>query len=198
MPKKVDHDARREAIRAAAVRVLTRDGTLNQGLVAVASEAGMQRAAMYHYYRDRESLLEDVAISLLEDEERAFAEVLMAKVCFTERIAGLARAVTQRFDAWASFGASLLEIWSKNPERVARLLRGLRKALTMLVREGQQRGEVTRQDTAETLANVIIALIDGIMLQVLLDPRHAPRGKRLERTIASALTRLLLKEAPHD
>lgn len=197
MPKRVDHEARRKEILAAAVRVLARDGTLNQGLVAVAEEAGMKRAAMYHYYRDRESLLDDVAATLLENEEGAFAAALTAEGGAAERITELARAVGARFDEWAELGGALLEIWSRNPERVRTLLRALRKVLVALVREGQARREITRETSAETLATLIIAVIDGVMLQVLIDPKGTPRGKRLERTLEDALTRLLVT-TPHE
>lgn len=192
MPKRVDHEARRREIRAAAVRVLARDGTLNQGLVAVADEAGMNRAAIYHYYRDREALLHDVATDLLESEERAFAAALTAEGGAAARITEVARAVAARFDEWAELGGALLEIWARNPDRVRELLRALRKVLVALVREGQARGEITRSMSAESLATILIAIIDGVMLQVLIDPSGTPRGKRLERTIEEAFARLLL------
>lgn len=197
MPKRVDHEAQRAHIRAAALRVLAREGTLSGGLAAVAAEAGMQRAALYHYYRDREGLLDDVAGALFREEEAASANALAGGGSVLERVYALVTTVTGRFAAWAEVGGALLEIWGREHARVGALIAELRGALTALFAEGQALGEVTRAERPEALATLVIALIDGMMLQILVDPHRVPDPAQLQASLTRAVRRLITEEADH-
>jgi TetR/AcrR family transcriptional repressor of bet genes len=57
MPKKVDHDARRVELAAAALAVIEREGMEGVTVRRVAAEAGWSRGVVEHYFDTREDLL---------------------------------------------------------------------------------------------------------------------------------------------
>lgn len=115
-------DARKGEILLAMRTVAARDGLANTTVSAVAEQASMQRTLVFHYFRDRESLVE------------AFIAVLVAAYGDEQLLAGEGD-LSERVDA--AFGAGFYEdaedltIWQElialaaRDERVGQMLRSL-------------------------------------------------------------------------
>lgn len=58
MPRRVDHEERRQQIAAALLRVISRDGLEAVSLRHVASEAGVTAGMVQHYFPSRGSMME--------------------------------------------------------------------------------------------------------------------------------------------
>lgn len=194
MPKIVDADAQRARIRSAARRVAARRGLSGAALARVAAEAGVSRPALYHYYADKDALLRDLARELLAEEEQLFAEALARPGPVPERIEALADAVLARFASWAESGRALLEIWCEDARRLRTVLLRLRQALAQLIRAGQQQGEIDPRLAPDETAALLVGLIDGLMLQVFIDPRGVPASPAMREALAAALRRILHTE----
>ena len=61
-----DHDEKREAILHRAAIVFARDGYDRASMAQLASECGVSKALLYHYYASKEALLFDIIESHLE------------------------------------------------------------------------------------------------------------------------------------
>jgi TetR/AcrR family fatty acid metabolism transcriptional regulator len=191
VPKVVDADAQRARIRRAARRVAARRGLAGTGLARVAAEAGISRPSLYHYYADKDALVRDVARELLAEEARLFEQALLVPGPVFERIERLADAVLARFAEWADSGRALLEVWCQDVGRLRPLLRRLRRALAGLIDEGQRRGEIEAALRPDETAAILVGLIDGLMLQVLLDPQGIPATPAMREALASGLRGIL-------
>jgi AcrR family transcriptional regulator len=194
VPKIVDADEQRALIREAARAVFARRGVGGTGLARIAAEAGISRTGVYHYYPDKETLVRDLARELLADEERFFEEALRAPGHIEARITRLADGVLERFAAWAEYGRPLLEIWAQEARRLRPLLERLREALAALIVEGQRSGEIARELAPQETAALLIALIDGLMLQVFIDPARVPPSRALRAALVATLRRILQVE----
>jgi AcrR family transcriptional regulator len=194
MPKIVDAGEQRARIRQAARAVFSRRGLKGTGLVHVATEAGMSRPGMYHYYADKDALVRDMARALLAEEERLFGEVLAGGGPVGERIERFADAVIERFAAWAALGQVLLEVWATEARRLRPVLRRLRTGLTALIRDGQRRGEIDAALLPRETATLLLGAIDGLMLQVMLDPQGVPPTPAIRRALAESLRSILRTE----
>jgi AcrR family transcriptional regulator len=64
--KAASFDAQRTAIRDAAARLFAEKGYPSASIADLARACGISKALMYHYYRDKEDLLADVATSYVE------------------------------------------------------------------------------------------------------------------------------------
>jgi AcrR family transcriptional regulator len=192
MPKIVDVTAERRRIRRAARRVFARRDPGNTGLAHVARAAGVGRATLYHYYPDKTSLLRDLARELLVEEERAFEKALHGPGSPIERIAGLAAALTEAFEQWAAVGRMLLELWFRDAKRSRPFFRRLRGSVARLVAEGQARREIAPELEPEIAAAMVIGLIDGVLLQRLVDPvAFARTHGTLHAALATGVRRML-------
>jgi AcrR family transcriptional regulator len=195
VPKVVDVAEQRARLRAAARTVFARRGVAGAGLAQIAEQAGVSRTGVYHYYRDKEALVRDLAEELLAEEERLFAQALEAPGDVEDRIQRLADGVLARFAAWSHYGRPLLEVWAQETRRLRPLLRRLRENLAALIRNAQEEGAIDRALPPGETAALLVALIDGLMLQVFVDPRGVPPSPEMRETLAEALRSILRKEA---
>ena len=193
MPKIVDAAEQRARIRGAARRVFSRRGLAGVGLAHVAREAGVSRSNLYHYYEDKAALVRDLASELLEEEEALFREALLEPGAggTLERIELLSARIVERFATWAEVGGALLEIFVEERQRVRTLLRGLRADLGEILRQGQQAGEIDAALDPAATAMLLVGVIDGLLLQVFLDPKAIPASEAVNRALVDLLHRAL-------
>jgi AcrR family transcriptional regulator len=64
--KAATFDTQRAAIRDAGARVFAAKGYPSASIADLARACGVSKALMYHYYRDKEDLLADIAVSYVE------------------------------------------------------------------------------------------------------------------------------------
>ena len=56
MPKKIDHEERKEKILQTALRVFAREGYRDSNLSLIATECGISRPTIYQYFKDKEQI----------------------------------------------------------------------------------------------------------------------------------------------
>lgn len=179
MPKRVDHDLRREELAEAAFRVVARGGVDGASLRLVSQEAGWSIGSMRHYFATKAELLvfalrhaadriEERIAGLpadrtpLEHLREVAAELLPLDAGRREEakvyVAFLARATVDRDLAPAAEAA-----W-----------RQLHEPLAAHVAAAAHSGELDSDLDAEREASRLHALIDGLTLHVLTAPDAAP------------------------
>ena len=73
--KAASFDAQRGAIRDAAARLFANKGYASASIADIAAACGVSKALLYHYYRDKEHLLHDIAASYVERLQAIVSEV---------------------------------------------------------------------------------------------------------------------------
>lgn len=56
MPKKIDHEARKQEILQAALKVFAREGYRNSNLSLIAAQCSLSRPTIYQYFTDKEEI----------------------------------------------------------------------------------------------------------------------------------------------
>ena len=191
MPKIVDGAVQRSQIRDAARRAFATRGVAGTGLSHVASEAGMGRSSLYHYYPDKQSLVRDLVADLVRDEEALFAAALGGEGTPLERIDRLALALPWVFAEWSSLGTMIFDLWSRDASEFRPFFRQMRRDLAALIAEGQARGEIEASLQPELTAGVVIGAIDGLLLQHLVDPEAFSGFDEMGTAIATVFRRAL-------
>jgi TetR/AcrR family transcriptional regulator len=74
-PKAATFDAQRGAIRDAAAQLFADQGYAATTVAEIAAACGVSKALLYHYYRDKEDLLNDIAASYVARLQAIAAEV---------------------------------------------------------------------------------------------------------------------------
>lgn len=179
---------RRRQILAAAAVCFGRRGFHAATMPEICAEAGLSPGTVYRYFRSKDDLIEalveqDRADSLAMLESLAAAPDILAAIG-----AGVAETLAAvRDPAEAAVSIEIGAEAARNP-RVAAIVRrheeSVTGALAMLLRRAQGRGEIAADLDPRLAAEVIAALIDGLITRKALAPdvdllNYAPLAQRM-------------------
>ena len=194
MPKLVDTAVQRREICEVARQVFAKRGLNGTGLTHVAEAAGMGRSSLYHYFPDKASLLRELVRDQLEVEETLFHAALEGNESPLDRILGLMEAQVELFHSWRHTASLTVEMWSTQSSRFRPFFRRIRTSLAALIEEGQQTGEIDTAIDASHAATAIIALIDGLLLQYIIDSRAFDDPDTWRDTLVTSVRKQLQSE----
>jgi TetR/AcrR family transcriptional regulator, transcriptional repressor of bet genes len=194
MPKIVDHEARRAELGEAVWRVALRRGLEEATLREIAAEAGWSTGALAHYFPDKDELIRFAFRLVVQRAGARFARVLEGG----DRTEALGAALREslpldedrRAEArvWLAFVGRSLSRPDLAADRRA-FYAGWRRLLADAIAAGQADGTLRTELPPETEAAGLIALVDGLALQALSDPRGLP-PQRQTAILDAALARL--------
>jgi AcrR family transcriptional regulator len=184
MPKKVDHDARREELVLAAWRVIAAQGIDEVTIRDIARESGYSSGVLAHYFENKDDLLAHaLRLSHTRIRKRYDAEVetpaavdalkaiLIDNLPHDEQ-RDLETRIEMSFWARALRNEALHEIQQEESE-------GLRTLLRELVEKAQKEKAIGKKHDREAVLEVLGAMIDGISLHALLYPDRLPPKRQV-------------------
>lgn len=197
MPKVVDHDARRAELGAAVWRLASREGLDAVTVRRVAAEAGWSTGGLVHYFAGKEELL---LFAFRTVAERVSRRVTAAGVAGTEPAELLALTLMQALPldrerraetrVWFAFlGLALTRTSLARAQREA--YRDWRALIAELLREAQDQRQVDAALDCEREAAGLVALVDGLAVQAMFEPRAFPAARQRE-LVEERLARLRL------
>lgn len=183
MPKKVDHDARREELVLAAWRVIAARGIDEVTIREIARESGYSSGVLAHYFENKDDLLAHaLRLSHTRIRKRYDAEVetpvaadalkgiLLDNLPLDEQ-RDLETRIEMSFWARALRNEALHEIQQEESETLRVLLREL-------IAKAQEEGTVSTDHEMEEVVELLGAVIDGVSLHALLYPDRLPAEKQ--------------------
>ncbi len=195
MPKIVDASEQRREILDAARGVFARRGLEGTGLSHVAAAAGMGRSSLYHYFRDKGTLVRALIRAQMAEEEALFALALAgggnADVSALGRIEALVAGQVEIFEDWRATAGLTLDLWSRHAKRFRPFFRSLRSLLGALIEEGQEEGEIDGALDAALAAACVIGLLDGLLLQYVVEPAIFTDRKRVREALVTSVRKQL-------
>jgi AcrR family transcriptional regulator len=183
MAKQADHSERRELFAAAALRVIMRAGVAGLTVREVAKEAGFTTGALTHDFRSKDQVLieaSEYSARLVRPKMEKSAQAASAVEALRRVVADalpMNREMKGMWRVWVGF-------WERSSydEDVARVMRARyaewRGRLVAQIHRGQEQGEMPSGLDAEFAAQELIALIDGIAVQVLLGAGRIPATRQ--------------------
>jgi AcrR family transcriptional regulator len=184
---RLDH-VRRPAMLSAAAEVIRERGLENARVSDVADRAGTSAPSVLYYFETKAELLKEALTSAEEAYydalERELAGIESARERLVRVVAGGA--------ADGDYDASLwMELWAKalrDPDLAAtraELDGRWRRAITDVVRYGQERGEFGPVE-AEDFAVVLSSLLDGLAVQIALKDEEVTAQRARDLSLAFA------------
>jgi AcrR family transcriptional regulator len=181
---------RREEIVDAATELFAKDGYRGTGLAAIASKVGVTQPTLLHHFGNKEGLLRAV-LERRQEEDMAVTEAVL--VTGGVQLLEALPAYAEHLRARAGLAHLFAVLTAENllPEHAAhdwfvQRYRDTRSALSAAFRAGQERGEIRADVDPEAIAMRLIALLDGLQTQWLLDPEQVDLAAAL-KDAASAL-----------
>jgi AcrR family transcriptional regulator len=182
---------RRQQIVDAAVEVFSAAGYRKGSLRDVAEKVGLSQAGLLHHFPSKEHLLEavlswrdGVSAQLIGEPFPEGIELLRGFVRLAEYNASTPELVELHVIVSAEGTSEDHPLRGYFVERYIRILRLVRQAFERAATEGQLRGDVDCASAARTL----IALMDGLQIQWLLDRDGVDMAADLRRYLQPLLT----------
>lgn len=173
MARHADHNERRKLFAAAALSVISREGLEGLTMREVAKEAGFTTGALTHYFQSKDEVL-IAASEAGADTVRPEMEEAAAAASAREALRGLLFTILPTSTAMKGQWRFWLAFWERaaHSPPVQRVMREryfeYTNRVASLIRRAQEQGEAPRDLDADRLAREIIALIDGIGVQVMI------------------------------
>jgi AcrR family transcriptional regulator len=183
MARQADHKERREVFAMAALRVIMRAGVDGLTVREVAKEAGFTTGALTHYFTSKDQVLieasEMSARPVRTRMERAGRD--KSALAALRRVVGESLPITPVARGYWRVWVGFWERASYNSE-VKRVMcvryEEWRGRLAVIIRRAQDEGEAASEFDAELAAQELVALIDGIGVQVLLGSGRIPIARQ--------------------
>lgn len=177
MPKKVDHNRRREEIATFTLELIRREGLENATLRTIAEEGGFSMGVLTHYFRSKDEIV-GFAFHFLA--QRSFDELDALLETQPPGLARLETALEYMFpkpDRPANFSL-WMSLWDRaiRNQRLAREHRSyykrwrgyIKRSLTEACRCGQVRTDLAIANATDLL----VAAIEGLWIYSVMDPRR--------------------------
>lgn len=176
-PKVGVAQVRREQIVRATIRCLARHGYAGLTMKKVSREAGLSQGILHYYFRDKRTILIAALEAVVDDLNRRVMAAQARSARDPEaRMRALIRAcletAVEAREVWVVF----VEFWGEMMHDVrlrrinAELYRRMRRFLGAVISQGARGGCFRAVDPVHGAA-VILALLDGVSLQLAFDPR---------------------------
>lgn len=194
MPKIVDHDERREEILRAAIRVIDNVGLEHTTTRAIAQESGYSNGVLSHYFQDKDDILRSILVTTHREFMTRVEDSMRGKDAFGRLWAMLMQNLPLDDERRVE---TLMEItfWPRalsNPdlrefqrEAADELLAQLRA----LVTDVRVAGGLDSDLGDDEIAELLIAVIDGLSVHAELFPTRLPSGRQ-EALMRAHLTAL--------
>lgn len=187
MPRAVDHDARRSRLARATADVIAGSGLEAAGLREVARASDLTTGALTHYFASKAELLDAAYEAAMErllarqqDWRAADAPPHgAALVALLADILPLDPDALRDWRVWLAFSARAL---------VDERLRGRHRDYYARI-TATLAAELGGGPDARALADLLVAIVDGLGVRIMLEPGDWPRA-RVEATLALALPHL--------
>jgi len=173
---------RSQAIREAAIRVVSRKGYDHVTVQDIADEAGIAKGTVYLYFRSREDVLEKTMSFSFEDMRLRIGEAIEPGGTFCQSVGRVVRAQLEYFEQRQDFFRLYLAMAEPLGERRLRKHACYRTHIAQLqsmVDAAVATGEV-RADPSERIAIALASVIRDVGLQRLIEKNKRPLAEDVD------------------
>jgi AcrR family transcriptional regulator len=199
-PKIVDKEAKKNQIIQAAIQVFARHGVAKTKMVNIAEAAGIGKGTIYEYFRSKEEIFATAFNTMFAEMEIRLEQIVHSSLSPHEKLSQLIKASIDFYgDEASEFAAIMMDFWAegirtKNDEilhaiSLKQIYRKFRHLISNIVKEGIREGTFRKTDPT-SFAAITIAALDGIFLQIIMEPdiiNNTEIIKTLENTLIAGL-----------
>ncbi|BCJ33670.1 hypothetical protein Athai_11730 [Actinocatenispora thailandica] len=195
-PRPVNKDEKRAEILDAAIRVFARDGYHPTKIEDVARQARVAKGTIYLYFTSRDDILAAAFERFADEALHGVRAIVEADGPALDRLHALVRAMVTGATAEPELARIVFDFWAvRGPGTgtvdFARIYAEYRRLVAVLLDDAAAEGAV-RPDVPEQTPAVLVGLVEGVLLQWLVDPA----GVAAEPAARTATDLLLAGLAP--
>jgi AcrR family transcriptional regulator len=169
---------RRGAILAAAGKVFHAHGYAATTMEAVAAEAGVAKGSLYNYFRNKQDLFTQLFAEITAGDEADTEQLVAEDISADEKLWKLIDGVFTKLERYTAIGGLVLEFWAtaarqKHHGELAEMFEQMfsrwRRQIGAIITQGIESGLFRAEIDPEAAASLILAMMDGIIVQSILD-----------------------------
>ncbi len=178
---------RRGAILSAAGKVFRAHGYTATTMETIASSAGVAKGSLYNYFRNKQDLFTQLFAEIIAGDEAETEQLVAEDIPADEKLQKLIDNVFAQLERYTAIGGLVLEFWAtaarqKHQGELAEMFEQMfsrwRRRIGAIVTQGIESGLFRAEIDPEVAASLIVAVVDGIIVQSLLDvgAKFSPRS----------------------
>lgn len=188
----VDKKEKKRHIIQSALRIFSRKGFNLTTISDIAEEAGIGKGTVYEYFDSKEAVIsfsfDYFMQELVPDFEAIIRESIPASEKLERMISGFGHILSSKenqdllsimFDVWAA-GIRSRDSRSSLESKMKRFYQDYRSTVSTVLRHGVRAGEFRKDIKPHVQASLLIGLLDGLLVQWILDKREFPLQTALE------------------
>ncbi len=202
MPKRVDKQAKREAIAKDAIALFRSVGYHRARMADIARAAGIGKGTIYEYFRDKPEILRFEFDRYFEAFSRGALGVLDPGDTPGTQLLALVEFALTHVEAWRDHCAVYMDYFSEartSDEQLfslANIYDEMRDLLRGLIEEGQAIGEFSTEIDPTAAADLLISLYDGVVLHDVFDRSHGGTLSSVRSVVIKLITSGLFSDKP--
>lgn len=161
--KELDKSLRREKIIDTAIEIFHRLGYRAATLDNVASELGLTRSALYHYFRSKEQLLSSIYLKALDRFFARAYEISESELSTHEKLCSFIRHhlkhIHENLSLYGVFFSEEAELSDEDARRIREAKRVYTKAIEQVLKQGMLEG-VYRRASPQLLVAAILGMVN--------------------------------------
>ena len=167
--------ARRKQIVDTAIRTIAARGYSQTSLAEIAREAGISKGVISYHFEGKGDLIEAILARLMHEPAVYIKGLVDAHVLSADKVRAYIAANFEFAKSHRNHLLALVDLWGSRDSSEGRsrfdseAYGPSRRYLSRILETGQERGELGPLE-AKTMASVIQAAIDGVLLQWAFDP----------------------------
>ncbi len=193
MDERMEH--RRQEIISAAERVFGDHGYAATKMDDIASAAGISKGSVYNYFKSKEDLFEQVFMQYVSSVEAETERVIAGTTTATEKMEWVLAYWAEKIVTLHEIARLMMEFWAiaarEQPGRISETFSSIyahwREILSSIITEGVKSGEFHPTFAPQIGSSLILAVMDGIRLQLAFDV-----GLKIDETFLAALKQAVL------
>jgi AcrR family transcriptional regulator len=190
-----DVSTRRREILEAAMKVFEVSGYAATTVDAVAEEAGVSKGSIYNYFPSKHELFQQIFADAMTSAEGESMAILSEPISATVTLEKLLDHWFSRLSYHKRIGRLVLEFWATAAREqqgqlavtFAKAYAQWRERLAGILARGIEAGEFRSELQTSVAASLVMAILDGIEVQTILDV-----GIRVDEEFLAALKRAIL------
>jgi AcrR family transcriptional regulator len=169
-------DLRRSQIVGAARKLVAEGGLESLTIGALESRLSFSRGVITYHFRNKEEIVHAVLDSAVEEINQAALSAIEQETSIEKKLVAMIHATLRGFLDHVEAAYILLAFWSRVPsdpkvaETNARLFSDYRAYAVELTRQGQLEGIFDPDLEPETVASLLVAIVNGTAAQVIFEP----------------------------
>jgi TetR/AcrR family fatty acid metabolism transcriptional regulator len=197
-PKKIDKQEKRQQIILAAMKVFAAKGVRNSRMIDVAGEAGIGKGTIYDYFTNRDDILVAAFHFVMGELEDRIRTELVSDQSSEVRLRSIVRLTYDSLDSFPhEFLQILVDFWAEGIRgstsndspliNLNEIYSRFRHEFIRIIEDGIECGDFREVD-ASAVASVLMAIIDGLLLQLIVDREAFDRTQIIDKALDAVMS----------